>query len=94
MNHIKHYIKMHNWHMVFRMIFLYIKLWWPVWCDCPIGIGEKSHRVQVMYWPRTAYHWEGKGQDPNGPMLCCYDMEDESKQYWDDMWSEYYSSVR
>ena len=77
--------------MVIHLIVLHIKLWWPIRCSC--SDVENFHRVQVMYWPRTAYHWDGKGIDPNGPMLLCKEMADEAAQYWDEMWSEYYHQV-
>jgi len=92
MHHIKYYIKIRNWKMAVHLIMLYLKLWWPVKCACPDSL-ENPHNVEVMYWPRTAYHWDGKGIDPNGPMLLCKEMAKECQQYWDDMWSEYYSQV-
>jgi len=91
MKNIKYYIKIRNFKMAYNMLILHIKLWWMVPCQCPIN--SSFHRVEVMYWPRTAYHWEGKGIDPNGPMICCKDMAEECAQYWDNMWSEYYSQV-
>ena len=62
------YIKMNNWYMVIYLIILYLKLWWKVPCDCPYQ-SQYYHSVEVMYWPRTAYHW--KGQRPEwsyGPL--------------------------
>ena len=92
MIHIRYYIKIRNWRMTIHMVILYLKLWWRVPCRCP-NQTEYYHPVEVMYWPGTAYHWDGKGMDPNGPMLICEKMAEECRQYWDGMWAEYYISV-
>ena len=89
---IRSYARTHNWKMAIHLLILHVKLWWPVKCDCPFN--DNFHRVEIMYWPRTAYHWNEKGIDPNGPMICCKDMADECVEYWDGMWVEYYNQVR
>lgn len=91
MNKIKYYLSMGNCRMVIRLVIMHVKLWWMVKCNCPFG--EDHHRVEVMYWARTQYYWDGKGLDPNGPILICKAGADECIKYWDDMWNEYYSSV-
>ena len=64
-----------------------------LWCRCDCPNGSDGHRVDVLYWPRTAYHWDGKGKDPNEPYAICKEGAEEGRQYWDYMWAEYYSSV-
>ena len=39
----------------------------------------------------TAYHWDGKGVDPNGPMYLCLSCAEEYREHWTEMWSEYWS---
>lgn len=36
---------------------------------------------------RTAYHWDGKGEDPNAPVPLCRPCAKEHHDHWDDMWS-------
>lgn len=40
----------------------------------------------------TAYVWNGKGRDPNAPILLCSECAKEHIAYWDEMWREYYAS--
>lgn len=40
---------------------------------------------------RTAYHWDGKGDDPNRPLLLCRSCANEHHAHWDERWDEYYS---
>ena len=75
--------------MIFKYLWMKIQLWWMVECKCPIN--EKFHRVQIMYQPNTAYHWNEKGDDPNSPMICCEDMAEECVKYWQAMWEELYT---
>lgn len=88
---IKHYYKMKNWTMVLRGIELHVKLFLRAKCVCPFD--RKGHKVKLIHHSRTAYHWNEKGIDPNGPWLCCKKLADYDREYWDDRWSEYYSSV-
>jgi len=85
------YIKQKQFIAAYHLLKQIIKLLlWSV-CDCPNN--SNGHRIDVIYWPRTAYHWEGKGRDPNGPYTICKEGAEEADQYWDEMWAEYYSSI-
>ena len=42
---------------------------------------------------RTAYHWEGDGDDPNAAIPLCRACAEQHHEYWNDMWSEYRHSV-
>lgn len=42
----------------------------------------------VKMWPsRTAYYWDGKGDNPNAPVPLCEDCGKEHDEYWAEMWS-------
>ena len=91
------YIKQKHFVAAFHLFKEIIKVKLRVKCSCPDSM-EKSHKVQVVYWPRTAYykksyHEHGKGRDPNGPYAICEEGAKEATQYWNEMWAEYYSSV-
>jgi hypothetical protein len=43
---------------------------------------------------RTAYAWDGIGENPNADVLLCAECADAYNAYWDDMWREYYASRR
>ncbi len=48
----------------------------------------------VLWEPaRTAYYWDGTGEDPNAPLPLCGACEQEHTEYWDHMWAEYYSGL-
>ena len=40
----------------------------------------------------TQYHWDGKGDDPNHPVLLCEDCAKEYHDYWQEMWDDYNAS--
>lgn len=42
----------------------------------------------------TAYYWDGKGKNPNAPVVSCDPCYTDYSDYWKDMWNEYWSSVR
>ena len=85
------HIKQKQFVAAFNLFKEIIKLKLRAKCLCPND--KKNHRVRVIYWPRTAYHWNGKGEDPNGPYAICEEGAQEAAQYWDEMWAEYYSSI-
>lgn len=59
--------------------------------DCQ---GPCECRCLVEWRPaRTAYHWDGKGEDPNHPVLLCDDCWEEYAEYWDGMWADYYAGL-
>ena len=35
----------------------------------------------------TAYHWDGKGEDPNADVSLCEECFKEHYDYWNEMWS-------
>lgn len=74
--------------MVTHLLWMRLNLATYARCDCPFKEGW--HHVEVIYWPRTAYHWEGTGVDPNGPKLVCNEAMKEEKEYWDERWTEYW----
>lgn len=42
---------------------------------------------------RTAYHWDGKGENPNADIPLCREHAAEHHAYWDEMWAGYYSGL-
>jgi len=42
---------------------------------------------------KTAYCWDGTGEDPNHPLLLCDECAAEYDEYWDSMWDDYYSGL-
>lgn len=46
----------------------------------------------IPHSSRTAYSWDGEGEDPNAPINLCPYCAMEHHAYWDDMWSDYYGS--
>jgi len=42
----------------------------------------------------TTYPWNGEGENPNKPVLLCKVCYEEYRDYWEDMWNSYYSSIR
>lgn len=45
-----------------------------------------------LHSSRTAYAWEGVGEDPNRPVALCPACADEHHAHWDEMWSDYRSA--
>ncbi|KKN02493.1 hypothetical protein LCGC14_1117190 [marine sediment metagenome] len=88
---IKRYYKIRNWTMIFQVVKLHVCLALRVKCQCPFG--ELKHRVETIHRSRTAYVWDNKGKDPNGPWICCEAMAEEDHQHWNDRWDEYYREV-
>ena len=80
-----------HYYMIWHIVKLHIQLKLRIKCDCPFVSGK--HRVEVIYWARTAYHWNKGKEDPNGPVVCCRQCAKKGIAYWDEMWSEYYSSI-
>ena len=42
---------------------------------------------------RTAYHWDGVGQNPNADIPLCRDCAVDHHEHWDFMWAEYYAGL-
>lgn len=42
---------------------------------------------------RTAYAWDGMGENPNAPTYLCRQCAKEHHTYWDGMWADYYSGI-
>lgn len=49
--------------------------------------GARPAKVESS---RTAYHWDGNGEDPNRDPWLCAACAREHHTYWDEMWDEYY----
>lgn len=56
--------------------------------DC--GCDDDS--VEVV-GAMTAYHWDGKGEDPNRNPRLCPSCAEDYISYWDERWKEYYSGL-
>jgi hypothetical protein len=41
---------------------------------------------------RTAYPWDGTGENPNRYAVLCRECAAEHHAHWDEMWAEYYAS--
>jgi hypothetical protein len=41
----------------------------------------------------TAYHWDGKGLDPNRPIALCRKCAVDHHEYWNEQWNEYYQMI-
>lgn len=41
----------------------------------------------------TKYCWDGQGEDPNRDRMLCITCSEDHLDYWNEMWSDYYSSV-
>ena len=41
----------------------------------------------LLHSSRTAYHWDGEGEDPNRHRALCPACAEEHHASWDDMWS-------
>jgi hypothetical protein len=58
----------------------------PCVCErCEATEGVKTHSS------RTAYHWNGEGEDPNRDVNLCAPCAEEHHAYWDERWAEYYA---
>jgi len=53
-------------------------------CECRCKVQWRSAMTQ--------YHWDGKGDDPNHPVLLCEDCAKEYHDYWQEMWDDYNAS--
>lgn len=54
----------------------------------------EEDKPDVAYRPAmTAYHWDGKGEDPNRDIVLCDDDWEDYRAYWQERWDEYYSMV-
>jgi hypothetical protein len=74
--------------MMIRVLKLWIMKNTVTCCECPLC---KNSMADIIYFPKSQYYWNGKGKDPNGPMLMCKEYAMESNWYWKEMWEEYYS---
>lgn len=41
----------------------------------------------------TAYHWDGKGENPNRDVALCDEDWEDYRAYWQERWDEYYSMI-
>ena len=56
------------------------------------GVSGQCYDIRVSeIGCKTAYDWNGKGEDPNRNPVLCESCADEYNEHWDDMWNEYYS---
>lgn len=46
-------------------------------------------KLRTLHWhPKgTAYHWDGKGLNPNGRYLVCKPCGEAADDHWRDMWA-------
>lgn len=57
------------------------------WCsDC-------GNRKATLCPSATAYHWDGKGENPNQPSWMCGRCAKDYYAFWDEQWREYYSGL-
>tara|TARA_Y100000034_G_scaffold121012_1_gene164707 strand:- start:510 stop:713 length:204 start_codon:yes stop_codon:yes gene_type:complete len=52
------------------------------------GDGQAEPRPAM-----TAYHWDGKEEDPNRNLLLCDHCYQGYRDYWTERWAEYYSGL-
>lgn len=57
------------------------------------GFHGPCDQIGQQRGPRTAYHWNGKGEDPNQSPILCDECADEYHDYWDEMWDDYYAGI-
>jgi len=60
------------------------------------GVQGPCEATSGLSWatPRNAYKWDVDKdpiRDPNGDMFLCESCAGWMKEYWDEMWGEYYS---
>ena len=55
---------------------------WSEWCSSGDALVVKA---------MTAYPWDGGGEDPNRDRVLCANCAREYREYWSDMWAEYYA---
>jgi hypothetical protein len=63
-----------------------------------IDVGYKclccgSNSNVVLVSSRTAYYWDGIGEDPNADIPLCKYCSVEHDEYWNDMWNQYYFNL-
>lgn len=49
---------------------------------------ERSASDIKLEASRTAYPWDGKGEDPNRSTWLCRECASEHHAHWDDMWRQ------
>lgn len=57
---------------------------------CEYCAAHGAQKIRAM----TAYHWDGKSEDPNRDLTLCVDCADEYLEYWQERWDDYYSDIR
>jgi len=63
-------------------------------CECHVCESlERRIPVEMLYFRRTNYWWNGTGDDPNRGIAICKDGADEETEHWDAMWQEYYEGL-
>lgn len=50
-------------------------------------LGCGAWRGVELECSRTAYHWDGKGRNPNAPIRLCRTCAADHHSYWDEMWA-------
>lgn len=55
---------------------------------CCGATGNMSWRPAV-----TAYHWDGKGKDPNRDLYLCDNCAEDYYDYYDGLWQDYYGGI-
>ncbi len=67
------------------------------------GSGDYDSRLQClccetaenvkMESSRTAYSWDGVGENPNADIPLCTGCAIDHHKYWDEMWAQYYGGL-
>jgi len=69
----------------------------PAGVVCPMkcqGFAGPCSADTAEYRPcMTAYHWDGKGENPNPDPILCAECHSEYVRYWQERWDEYYREV-
>jgi hypothetical protein len=50
-----------------------------------------THEAVEFQSARTAYVWDGEGEDPNRDVALCPPCAADHHAYWDERWADYYS---
>lgn len=67
-------------------------IFWP-WLTAKFRLCKGCRAWWGVRWEssRTAYHWDGKGKNPNADVPLCRICAKEHHEYWTDMWRGYYA---
>lgn len=61
-------------------------------CETPWVPRAPTTEGVRLHSSRTAYWWDGQGEDPNRPVALCPECAAEHHEYWDERWDDYRSS--